>query len=306
MKTPYFLSICLNPVIQKTIVVQGLRENHVNRSKEYFTDSSGKGVNVSRVLMQCKENILHLTQAGGRNRKLFLEMLAKETIPVRWANSDSEIRFCYTLFDKDRHTSTEIVEEAVPVSPGTEKRVKKLFTRLLPGSHTVIISGTKAAGFSDHIFPEMAARAKKEGKVVILDYRDEDLKNSLPFSPDVIKPNYKEFIGTFFPEFTNRSDTDADEIMQTIQEKIISIWKEYGISTILTNENKPVMYTEKGKIMSIEPEIITPLNTTGCGDAFTAGFALEFKRTGDMTRGVKSGLECAGRNALTLRPGYLL
>jgi 1-phosphofructokinase/tagatose 6-phosphate kinase len=200
MKDGYFLTLCLNPVLQKTIVLHGLEENKVNRSSEYYFDAAGKGVITSRVLIQLNDRVIHLTQAGGRNRDLFLEMLAREGIPVKWADSGSEIRFCYTLLNKAKHTSTEIVEEAVPVTPGTEKEICTLFSSLLPDCHTVIISGTKAAGFSPSLYPDLVKMAKEAGKITVLDYRGDDLKNSLAAHPDVIKPNYTEFISTFLPE----------------------------------------------------------------------------------------------------------
>ena len=34
---------------------------------------------------------------------------------------------------------------------------------------------------------------------MVLDYRKDDLLNSLASGPDVIKPNWSEFVDTFFP-----------------------------------------------------------------------------------------------------------
>jgi len=305
MKNSYFLSICLHPVLQKTIVLPCLRENKVNRSGEYYFDASGKGVNVCRVLTQLKEHVLHLTQAGGRNRELFLHMLALEKIPVKWVDSFSEIRFCYTLFTKEHHTSTEIVEEAVPVGPGTEKQIMNTFLEHLPLSHTIIISGTKAAGFSDRLYPHMVREAKKAGKLVVLDFRGDDLKNSLQYSPDIIKPNRDEFIATFFPEQGAIPDNTVEALEKKIMNKMMSLQRQYNVITVLTNGSKPVLYYESNTIARICPPKITPLNTTGCGDAFTAGFASEFRRSRDITKAVKKGLSCGRKNALTLRPGYL-
>jgi len=38
-------------------------------------------------------------------------------------------------------------------------------------------------------------------KKVILDIKGEDLINCLPHRPEVIKPNYQEFMGTFLPNY---------------------------------------------------------------------------------------------------------
>jgi len=69
----YFLTICLNPVLQKTLVLPHLHEDRVNRCREYYFDVAGKGIFVSKVLMQLGEKTVHLTQAGGRFKMPFLK-----------------------------------------------------------------------------------------------------------------------------------------------------------------------------------------------------------------------------------------
>jgi fructose-1-phosphate kinase PfkB-like protein len=305
MNSGYILTLCLNPVLQKTIVLPRLQENKVNRSSEYYFNVSGKGVNVSRVLRHLKVDVLHLTQAGGRNRELFLDMCRQDDIPVRWTDSGSEIRFCYTLINREHHTSTEIVEEAAPVAPGTEEKIEELFLSLLPGCCAVIISGSKAAGFSSRLYPGLVKKAKEAGKITILDYRKDDLKNSLAALPDVIKPNYTEFVATFFPGQDSGNWKDKDELDTMVTGKIIQLWKDYGIMTILTNGENRVRYVDGGKIRSVVPQKIVPVNTIGCGDAFAAGFADVYVRSGDVTEAVHSGLECARKNALSMKPGQL-
>jgi 1-phosphofructokinase/tagatose 6-phosphate kinase len=290
-------------VIQKTIVLPDLVENQVNRSNEYYNDASGKGVNVTRVLTQLGEKVVHLTQLGGRFRDYFLSMAEQDRLNIQWVESFSEIRSCYTLLNQSRKTSTEIVEEAVPVEKGTEQRILDLYHRLLPNCAGIIISGTKAAGFSDAIFPEMVRLAKQQGKFVILDYRGKDLLNSLPFQPDIIKPNYQEFITTFFPPESAASSGELDNL---IKEKMLQIYREYKSATILTRGSREVLYVDEGAIQSIQPEKITPVNTIGCGDAFTAGVAASWLRGRELFAAIQNGLACAKWNALLLRPGVIL
>lgn len=89
-----FLVVCLNPTIQKTVFLPGLRENEVNRADSHFTDASGKGVNVARVLCQLGENAVHLTHAGGRFRPLFIELAEQSGMRIEAVAVRSEVRFC--------------------------------------------------------------------------------------------------------------------------------------------------------------------------------------------------------------------
>jgi len=297
-----FLCICLNPVIQKTIILPQLNENEVNRSHEYYTDASGKGVNASRVLTQLGEQVVHLTQLGGRFRDYFLSMAEDDRLNIEWVESFSEIRGCYTLISQAERTSTEIVEEAQPVEKGTEARIMQLFKKRLPDFDTIIISGTKAAGFSETIFPAMVQMAKQQGKTVILDYRGPDLLNSVAFHPDIIKPNYREFVVTFFPEYASDA---GDQLPDRVREKMVQLYTDYKIITILTRGSQEILYMDAGNVKSIAPPKITPLNTIGCGDAFTAGFAAAWHRKMALDRAIRQGVDCARENALQIRPGVI-
>lgn len=307
MKTKgYFLTVCLNPVLQKTILLPHLYEDEVNRCREYYFDAAGKGMFVSKVLVKLGEKTIHLTQAGGRFLKCFLEMARDNFIDIRWVKSGSEIRFCYTIVNQEKNTSTEVVEEAEPVGEGTENLIMGKYRNLLGDAHTVIISGSKACGYSDMLYPDMVRLAKEKKKIVILDIRKKDLIASLPYSPDIIKPNYHEFIETFFPSFPYKRDKNSIQLLNQVKKRMLAIWKEYSVNIILTNGKNPCLYTDSDRVKSISPARITPVNTIGCGDAFTAGVAKSLYKKESIEAAVKTGLDCAKRNALTVRPGVLI
>jgi fructose-1-phosphate kinase PfkB-like protein len=75
--------------LQKTLVLKNLQENEVNRSSGYYFDASGKGINVSRVLLQLGEPVVHLTQAGGVNKRHFLSLAQKAGILYQGVESRS-------------------------------------------------------------------------------------------------------------------------------------------------------------------------------------------------------------------------
>jgi 1-phosphofructokinase family hexose kinase len=305
MNGEFFLSICLNPTLQKTIVLQRLLENEVNRSGEYYLDVAGKGVNCSRVLVQLGEKVIHLTQAGGINRELLLSLISKDGISCRWVESNSEIRFCYTILNMEKQTTTEIIEEPARVGTGTEKMIWNNYEELLPKCHTVIIAGTKCAGFSAELYPNMVKLAKEEGKTVILDLQGADLNHSLQYKPDIIKPNLTEFVHTFYRDLSGYDNKEQRELTDCASRKMLEIYEQYGIISILTRGNKGVIYIDQGKIVGIPATVLKPLNTTGCGDAFTAGVASSWYKRRDINIAVNKGMECASQNALLIHPGVI-
>lgn len=303
MSADSFLAVCLNPTLQKTLAFPVVRRDSVNRTATHILDASGKGVNVARVLSQLGKRAVHLTQLGGAFRSAFLELCARDALDVRWAESGGEIRFCYTVIDESDRSVTELVEESSPVSPGTEERVLDLFDSASAEAGTLIISGTKAAGFSDEVVPAMVRSAKKKGLRVILDLRGKDLLKSLSYAPDVVKPNLAEFLATFLPGADPRDE--GAEAKEKVVEAAGRVARDSGSLVVLTRGASSV-WTHDGRAFREFPiSSVPPVNTTGSGDAFTAGFASLFSAGGTLQEAVAEGARCGALNAALFRPGVI-
>ncbi len=301
-----FLVVCLNPTIQKTIILNKLSINEVNRSSEYRTDASGKGVNVTRVLSQLGTKAVHLTQSGVGS-DYFLNLAKEDNLEIITVQNRSPVRTCTTLIDNKNTTVTEIVEESRTVDRKTNNLILDKFINLLMDSEYVIISGSKATGFGDKIFPEMVKLAKASGKTVILDYRGEDLLNSVEYKPNIIKINLPEFVSTFLPEFSIGEHEENLELKAQVIDKMKELLTVYGIKTILTRGSMPVIYINGDS--EIKEEKILPVkavNTIGCGDAVTAGLAFKLNLGESLKNAVKFGIECGSKNAALLKPGVIM
>ncbi len=300
-----FLTVCLNPVLQKTIVLHGFGEGCINRSSEYYLDAAGKGIHVSRVLTQLGESVTHITQVGGCFKDAFLQLAAGEEFRLAYVDSNAEIRFCYTLLNRKKRTTTEIVEQGEVIAVEIERAVLARFKNNIKKHDWLIISGSKAPGFSEDLFPCMVKTAKGLGKSVFLDIREDDLLNSLPYRPDFIKLNAEEFFSTFYPDTVNSLLKSKTKLLEAAQSKIGELYSRYGIHTIITNGEQRILFNRRHQVDSLLPRSIDAVNTTGCGDAFSAGFISEYARTEDMYRALRKAEECARRNALCIRPGRI-
>jgi 1-phosphofructokinase/tagatose 6-phosphate kinase len=299
----------MNPTLQKTLRFVSIQPDRVNRTGDYRFDVAGKGVNVCRVLTQLGKKSLHLTQLGGYLRPLFLKLCAGDGIAIKWVESKSAVRFCYTLVDEHTGSVTELVEESEPVGEGTEKRLLKAYIEALSASNgTVIISGTMAAGFSDTLIPAMVFRAKKRGRQVILDIRGRDLLNSLPLGPDLIKPNLLEFAETFIPGMVREGKFcgEEGEIRAQVQEICRSLCEKYHTRIVLTRGIRPVWLAEGESFREFPVPPLEPVNTTGSGDAFTAGLASVLSEGGTLEEAAAEGVRCGGLNAGLLKIGSIL
>lgn len=302
----FFLTVCLNPTLQKTLLFDSFREDQVNRCGQLFLDASGKGVNVSRILQQLGQKVHHITQLGGRDKDLFYQLAEKSDVSLSFAESDSQVRYCSTLLNRLNGTTTEIIEPTHPVGNNVEAAFIELFRSLLPQAHTIIITGTKAPGFSDELYPGLVKEAKNRGKTVILDIKGNDLIDSLPFAPDFIKPNLSEFAGTFFSEERVWENDMNQDHQKNAYDKMTRIFEEFGSISVITRGSQGCIYCDGEQIRSVKAEAIEPVNTIGCGDAFTAGFASAWHKKKDLKKAVECGMETARMNALSVRPGNIL
>jgi 1-phosphofructokinase family hexose kinase len=287
------LTVCLNPTLQKTLRLPAVVPGAVNRTADHRLDASGKGINVSRVLTQLGKKVTHLTQLGGVMRPFFLSLCEQDGLNVDWVESESEIRFCYTMLTDDH--VTEFVEESRPVAPGTEERLTEKFDSLInTGDFScLIISGTKAAGFSDMVIPQMVRKAKEKGLKVILDIKGKDFTESLQYKPDVIKPNLSEFTETL-------TLNDTQLIAKTLE-----INAQYKCRVILTDGSRKFITVYNNKLLEFDIKAVKPVNTTGCGDAFTAGLAAALENGEDFNAAIAEGIRCGALNAALVRPGVI-
>ncbi|MCL2243953.1 MAG: PfkB family carbohydrate kinase [Treponema sp.] len=317
-----FLTVCLNPTIQKTLQFSSIVPGTVNRAKSHRLDVSGKGINVTRVLTQLGKKAMHLTQLGGDMRPLFLSMCEQDKLSVEWVESNcltsgqtGQIRFCYTVLTDT--AVTELVEESEAVAPGTEERLLEKFDALLEKKTNavkcLIISGTKATGFSDMVIPDMVRKAKEKGISVIIDIKGKDLINSLQYEPDVVKPNLFEFAGTFMPDLIKDNDLAGNDNIteERIKSTVMEIAQKYKCRIILTNGSRKILAADKSNFYYVEFEPVKAVNSTGCGDAFTAGLtsAMEDNWSAnhplDFNAAINEGIRCGALNANLVKPGVI-
>ena len=303
-----YLSVCLNPTLQKTLRFSSIVSGAVNRTEMYRLDASGKGINVTRVIQQLGKKAVHLTQLGGVMRPLFLSLCEQDSLSVEWAESESSIRFAYTVLNDADSSVTELVEEAEPVAAGTEKRLLEKFEAMISHNDFLIVSGTKAAGFSDGVIPLMVQKAKERSLAVILDIRGKDLVESLAYKPDVIKPNLYEFVSTFIPDLVkgNNLSGDNDTIKRRTREAALELCEKYRCRIVLTRGAGQIWAAQEGNFFDIHVDPYEPLNTTGSGDAFTAGFACALGDGAGFTGAIAEGIHCGGLNARRFRPGVII
>ena len=297
------LAVSLSPTFQKVMVFGSFHEDEVNRSSRHFEAASGKGINVSRVLGNLGRPAVNLMQLGGPRLDEFRTLLEKDGLRYRYAEVDAGIRSCLTIINEERHTSTELVEEAQEVGPDASERIFSLFMEELPAHAAVVISGTKAKGFLPSLLPSMVREARALGKLVVLDIKGDDLMSSLQYSPSVIKPNLSEFCSTFSISDSVMENEENEQLRKAVSDAMKSIYDEYGISTVITRGKYDTWIYGSDGFDTVENQNVPVINTIGCGDTLTAAMTHSLLLGKSLKDSVAFGMAAALRKAQHLEQG---
>ena len=298
------LCICLSSTLQRTISFDSLKLEHVNRSKHYRLDASGKAVNSARVLTQLeKGSATVVCPLGEKNLSAFTDAAARDQLDLCYVTIPGNTRECWTLLDRTAGTTTELVvgepvlesDEDLKAVAAAEIKMLKFINDALPQADAVLLAGSRPKIWSDDLYATIAGMTHDAGKLFLADYIGDDMTKTLAATvPDIIKINEEEFRATF-PELDS----------QTLEQAITEQSKKFNNIIIVTRGIQSTLAAANGQFSECATEKVTALNTTACGDSFNAGFLYEYLRTRDLAAALQKGTWCAARNAENEAPGTL-
>ncbi len=296
------LCICLSSTLQRTITFDSLKLEHVNRSKHYRLDASGKAVNSARVLEQLQAGCSTVVcPLGEKNLSAFTEAAARDKLDLAYVTIPGQTRECWTLLDRAAGTTTELVvgepllegaEELKAVS-AAEIKMLKFINDALPQADAVLLAGSRPKIWSDDLYATISGMTHDAGKLFLADYTGDDMTKTLAASiPDIIKINEEEFRATF-PEAAD----------QPLEAAITEKSRALNNIIVVTRGTESTLAAARGQFSDCPTEKVAALNTTACGDSFNAGFLYEYLQTADLAKSLQKGTWCAARNAELEIPG---
>ncbi|MCR5291107.1 MAG: hypothetical protein K6E51_14035 [Treponema sp.] len=299
----YITTVCLSSTLQKTISFKHFVPEHVNRSEYYRLDASGKAVNSARVLHQlepgCSEVICPL---GQDNASRFLELAERDGLTVHTVLIPGTTRECWTLLDRTARTTTELVisEPTDGIDVSTQaKELLDCVDSCMKNSRALLLAGSRPKIWPEDFSARICKMGYDNGKIVMADFWGEDLRRTLQLcTPHIIKINEEEFCGTF----DYRYPLSEEEL----QAKLCQLSKQLRTLIVVTRGVKSTFAADHGTFYSMPVEHITQIvNTTACGDSFSAGFLHEYLAGGTVESALQRGTWCAARNAEQECPGTI-
>ena len=259
------LTVTLNAAIDKRYVVENFIPGTVGRVKECTYSAGGKGLNVARIAAIYGEEVVATGFLGGHSGAYIAQAIEADGVKSAFLKTQGESRSCINIYDEATKKQTELLEPGISVSKKELELFLPHYEMLVKKADVISISGSVPRGVPVSYYSELINIAKKLGKPVLLDTSGELLEQNLGSLPDMIKPNDDEIA-----MLTGRENLSEEEL----QKEAIALHKK-GIAYVVISLGKKGSITvcKEGVFRATVPQC-KPVNTVGCGDAMTAGYAI--------------------------------
>lgn len=263
------LTAGLSPAWQQILVFDRLTPGQVNRATVTHTCASGKVLNVGLALARLGTPCTTLSLLGGATGRAIADefaALAARTprMETHWVACQAPTRTCTTLIDRHTAQTTELVENAAPVSANERAAFVTAYQRLAQQVQGVVLSGSLPEGTAPDLYRRLLERTPGWA---VLDFRGDELWQALPQRPLIVKPNREELARTVSRPLDNEPDLRA--AMQSLVERgarWVLVTAGAGDANLL---GPPGLF----RICPLAVEVVNPIAS---GDCLAAGFAARY------------------------------
>lgn len=293
------LTVTMNPSIDTRYSVDHLVIDDVNRVTPAKT-AGGKGLNVSRVLVQLGDDVVATGLLGGHSGAYLGELMDADGITHRFTPIAGESRTCIALLHDGNQT--EFLESGPTVSAEELEAFVGNYADLVSKASCVTLSGSLPKGVPADTYARLVAIAAEAGVPVLLDTSGAALDAALEadVKPTLVKPNLTEINGLLGTSFTS---DDLSDLRQTLAADA----RFAGIPWVVVSMGAAGSVAfHDGRTLRARAPRIEAVNATGSGDSTIAGFAHAIAAGSDAEEVLRCGNTCGTLNAMDPQTGHLV
>ncbi len=283
----------LSPAWQQILEVNSLQTGEVNRCRSAHRCASGKVINVGIALEHLGCPCETIFPAGGYVKSLIEADLNQLNVSFHGLSQQNPTRICTTILDRSSGQTTELVENAAPLS---EEEVNAFSAAYLsyPATPTVaVLTGSLPAGTPVTFYRDLIA---KTSCPVILDARGPELEAALTAAPFLVKPNLEELERTL-----SRPLSSIEALIKGMQEI-----NRRGATWVVISQGKEALWaTTAEQVYRFTPPRVEAVNPIGCGDSLAAGIACGIHQSWTVPEAIRWGMGAAADNLTQLLPARL-
>ncbi|WP_334175458.1 1-phosphofructokinase [Pseudoxanthobacter sp.] len=272
----HVVTVTLNPAIDLTVSVAGLKPGAVNRARAAQSNAGGKGINVAGCLADWGVPVIGTGLLGRGNESAFTAFFRHKGIEDRFVRAPGETRTNIKIADTETGETTDLNLPGLTADAGLLQAVETVLEEtVLPGT-LVVVAGSLPAGLPARATADLVARLNAFGARVVLDCSGPALAAALLAEPQdlpaVIKPNRAELEA--FAGRPLRSTDDVTAVARSLVRRGI------GLVAVSLGAEGALFVTAAGVLAARLPPV-PALSTVGAGDAMVAGLVTALRETLD-------------------------
>ena len=255
------ITLTLNPAFDVHCSCDNFKPYHESIAKVLSKDAGGKGVNVSRALIENGTDNLAVVVVGKENGVEFCKALEKDGMNVASIWVDGRIRENITLHEES-NPETRISFEGFSCDSSILKDIQEKIGKV--NSQTIVtFTGSIPKGIKVEEVLELLRSLRAQGAKIVIDSRSVSLADLISFKPWLIKPNKDE------------AEAYAKRKIQSVSDAIMIARRFYdkGINNVLLSlgGDGAVLAYKNGVLVATAPNVEI-CSTIGAGDSMIAGF----------------------------------
>jgi 6-phosphofructokinase 2 len=288
-------TITLNPCLDRTITVDGLKVDEANRWITSRVYAGGKGIDVSRAIHEMGGITAAYGFIGGPAGRTLEILLDEEGVLFSFTPISQETRVNFIITDTKTSQQTRIDSPGPHISKRELERFYKKMRQIYPRPDLLMVGGSVPPGIPNNIYYDIISEARGYGVRTLLDSDRRWLKEGIKAKPYLIKPNVHE----------------AEELLKTklaTEEAIVKAalgFVEMGVEIAVISRGKDgIIAATKDEIVKAVPPTVKVRSLIGAGDCTIAGLALKLANEESLVEACRLGV--AMGTAAVLRPGAQL
>lgn len=285
-------TITLNPSLDRTITVYGLKVDETNRWRSMHLYAGGKGIDVSRAIHEMGGDAVAYGFVGGTAGRTIEILLDEEGVPFSFTPIERETRTNFIITDTKNYQQTRIGAPGPHITERQLARFRRKMKELKPKPEMVVAGGSLPPGIPTNVYYDIVAEAKSLGLRTLLDSEGKWLEEGIKAKPYLIKPNVYE------AEELLKTELPTEEAIIKAVLKILEM--DIEIAVISRGKNGLIAATKKKIVKAVPPELKVR-SAVGAGDCTMAGLALKLVDNKPLREACK--LAVAMGAAAVLTPG---
>ena len=265
------LTVTLNPALDVTHEVDGVRWSEVNRPAGAWARPGGKGLNVARTLHALGCPVVATGMLGGWTGRAVLSGLEQAGVAAQFAQIDGETRRTFVVLDTRAGQTASFYEEGPSVGAPEFAAFLATYQSLLTRCAAVVLSGSLPPGLAPDAYGQLVSLASAAGVGSVLDTDGEPLRRGALAGPEIAKPNLTEL-----ESWSGQGLRDGNGVadLSAVVAAAAGL-RRSGPHSVVTSLGAGglVATTAAGVWLARAPEPVAG-NPTGAGDAVAAALAL--------------------------------